>query len=117
MNFAEKLRELRDRAGLSEAKLAELSGVSFGAVHNYGLGLRTPTFPAVVKLARALGVTCQVFADCEDIATPAKPPARSAKPRKPSGVAQEARSATDSVAMPMEKKPAGGKGKGKRKEE
>jgi transcriptional regulator with XRE-family HTH domain len=67
MTFAEKLRELRGKAGLSEAKLAELSGVSFGAVHNYGLGIRKPTLAAAVKLARALGTTCEAFADCEDI--------------------------------------------------
>ena len=67
MRFAERLRALREKAGLSEAKLAQASGVSFGAVHNYGLGIRHPSFSAVVKLARALGTTCQAFADCEDM--------------------------------------------------
>jgi transcriptional regulator with XRE-family HTH domain len=64
MTFAEKLRQLRQASGLSEAKLAKASGLSFGGVHNYGLGIRKPTFEAVVKLARALGVTCEAFADC-----------------------------------------------------
>jgi transcriptional regulator with XRE-family HTH domain len=91
MTFGEKLRELRDLAGLSEAKLAELSGVSFGAVHNYSLGFRRPTFAAAVKLARALGVTCEAFADCDDVAgelatedTPAEPPAErpNGRPRR-----------------------------------
>lgn len=67
MTFAKKLRELRETAGLSEARLAAASGVSFGAVHNYGLGLRKPSLSAAVKLARALGVTCEAFADCEDL--------------------------------------------------
>jgi transcriptional regulator with XRE-family HTH domain len=67
MTFGEKLRKLRDAAGLSEAKLAAASGVGFGAIHQYGLGLRKPSFAAVVKLARALGVTCEAFADCEDL--------------------------------------------------
>ena len=67
MTFAEKLRELRDQAGLSEARLAKASGVPFGTVHDYGLGRRTPSFPAVVKLAKALGSTCETFADCDDI--------------------------------------------------
>jgi transcriptional regulator with XRE-family HTH domain len=67
MTFAEKLRQLRQTAGLSEAGLAERSGVSFGAIHNYGLGLRKPTFSCVLRLARALGVTCQAFAECEDL--------------------------------------------------
>jgi transcriptional regulator with XRE-family HTH domain len=68
MTFAEKLRQLREGAGLSEARLAKLSGVSFGAIHNYGLGIRKPTFAAVVNIARALGLTCEAFAGCEDVA-------------------------------------------------
>jgi transcriptional regulator with XRE-family HTH domain len=67
MTFAEKLRELRDAKGLSEAKLAEASGVAFGALHFYGLGRRKPSFANVVKLARALGVDCTAFADCDDV--------------------------------------------------
>lgn len=79
MKFAQKLRQLRDAAGLSEAKLAELSGVALGALHTYGLekggGSRRPSFSAVVKIAKALGTTCEAFAECEDIAddTPKKP--------------------------------------------
>jgi transcriptional regulator with XRE-family HTH domain len=68
MTFGEKLRQLRKEAGLSENQLAKRSGVSFGAIHNYGLGLRLPSFAAVVKIASALGTTCEVFAACEDVA-------------------------------------------------
>jgi transcriptional regulator with XRE-family HTH domain len=77
MTFAEKLRKLRDAAGLSEAKLAQASGLTFASVHSYGLGSRSPSFAAVVKLARALGVDCTAFADCEDVDPPApqQPPA------------------------------------------
>ncbi len=67
MTFAEKLRELRDAAGLSEAKLAKLSGVPFASLHDYGLGRRKPSLAAAVKIARALGVTCEAFADCDDV--------------------------------------------------
>jgi transcriptional regulator with XRE-family HTH domain len=67
MTFAEKLRELRDRAGLSEAALARKSGVAFGALHFYALGKRKPSFAAAVKLAGALGVSCEAFADCDDV--------------------------------------------------
>ena len=85
MTFAERLRGLREGAGLSEAKLADLSGVSFGAIHNYGLGIRKPTFASVVKIARALGTTCQAFADCEDVGGQAesKKKTTAAKPRPP----------------------------------
>ena len=94
MTFPEKLRELRDKAGLSEAKLANASGVSFGAVHEYGLGRRKPSFGAVVKLARALKTTCEAFADCEDLleangrsgpSRPAKPKAEAPPRKRPRG--------------------------------
>ncbi len=74
MRFADRLRQLRDEAGLSEAKLAKASGLTFGTLHAYGLGKRAPSFAAVVKIAAALNgvgglkVTCESFADCEDIA-------------------------------------------------
>jgi transcriptional regulator with XRE-family HTH domain len=61
MWFAERLRDLRQAAGLSEAKLARKVGVPFDTVHGYGLGRRTPSFPAVLKLAAALGVDCTAF--------------------------------------------------------
>jgi transcriptional regulator with XRE-family HTH domain len=67
MKFAQKLRLLRDEAKLSEAKLAEASGIGYHAIHKYGLGIRMPSFAAVVKIAQALGVTCEAFADCEDM--------------------------------------------------
>jgi len=67
MTFAEKLRELRDAKGLSEAKLASASGLKFGMIHSYGLGIRKPSFAAVVQIARALGVSCEAFADCDDM--------------------------------------------------
>jgi hypothetical protein len=51
------------------------------------MGLRQPTFASVVKLARALGVTCEAFADCDDImadeAPPTPEPRRPGRPHKP----------------------------------
>src|SRR5262249_38095353 len=78
MTFAEKLRELRDEKGLSEAKLADLSGLPFGTVHVYGLSRRKPSLASVVKLPAALGVTGEAFAGCDDGADekPAKPTKR-----------------------------------------
>jgi transcriptional regulator with XRE-family HTH domain len=68
MTFGEKLRELREAAGLSERELANRSGVPFGTLHNYGIGIRKPTLAAAVKLATALGVTCEAFSGCDDVA-------------------------------------------------
>jgi transcriptional regulator with XRE-family HTH domain len=96
MTFAQKLRELRDAKGLSEAKLADASGVALGALHFYGLGRRKPSFTAVVKLARALGVTCQAFAECEDVGTEA--PAPDAKLKKPKGKGESAPAAFEPSA-------------------
>jgi transcriptional regulator with XRE-family HTH domain len=58
---------LRDARGLSEARLADASGVPVATLHNYGLGRRKPSLAAAVKLARALAVDCTAFADCEDV--------------------------------------------------
>jgi hypothetical protein len=66
MKFHEKLRELK--GGMSEAALAGAAGLPYPSVHSYCLGRRMPTFGAVVMLARALGTTCEAFADCDDIA-------------------------------------------------
>ena len=85
MTFAQKLRELRNAKGLSEARLAQASGVALGALHYYGLGRRKPSFAAVVKLAHALGVTCEAFADCDDVvseAPAAKAEGRAGKPKR-----------------------------------
>jgi transcriptional regulator with XRE-family HTH domain len=80
MTFAERLRSLRDAAGLSEAKLAAASGVSFASIHEYGLGRRMPSFVAVVKIAGALGLDCTAFADCEDVTpAPEKPKRKGGK--------------------------------------
>ncbi|QJX01228.1 helix-turn-helix domain-containing protein [Frigoriglobus tundricola] len=83
MTFAEKMRELRDAKGLSETKLADLSGVPFGTVHEYGLGRRKPSFAAVIKLAKALDVDCTAFAACTDL-TDSEKPTEEPKPVKPS---------------------------------
>ncbi len=81
MTFAEKLRELRDAKGLSEVKLAEMSGLPFGTVHVYGLGRRKPSFASVLKLAKSLGTDCTAFAGCEDVSEPEPEPKKPATKR------------------------------------
>jgi transcriptional regulator with XRE-family HTH domain len=84
MTFAEKLRQLRDAVGMSEAKLAQASGLTFASVHGYGLGRRKPSLVAAVKIARALGTSCEAFADCEDVDSEpvARTKVRRGRPRK-----------------------------------
>jgi DNA mismatch endonuclease (patch repair protein) len=56
-SFAERLRELRARAGLSRRELAEASGLDESTIAAYERGVREPKLETIVKLARGLGVT------------------------------------------------------------
>jgi transcriptional regulator with XRE-family HTH domain len=69
MTFPERMKQLRAEAGLSQSGLAKASGLSLGVIHDYEQGKREPTMRSLFKLARALGVSAEAFADCEDVAT------------------------------------------------
>jgi transcriptional regulator with XRE-family HTH domain len=76
--FADRLRELRLRAGISQYELAKRSGVSGQAISRIEKGEREPGWSTVRKLARALGVSVAVF----DVEPPADDqPAPSLLPR------------------------------------
>jgi transcriptional regulator with XRE-family HTH domain len=66
MTFAERLQELREKAGLTQAQLAESSGLPLGSIRNYEQGQREPYWTVVFKLADALGVSCEAFKSCVD---------------------------------------------------
>jgi len=59
---------------------AKESGVSFSSIHNYVMERRKPSFANVLKIARALGTTCEAFAGCEDLQDEAEAP--KGRPRK-----------------------------------
>ena len=59
--FAPRLRELRDRAKLSQTDLARRSGVPQATVAAYEVGRHSPTWGAAVRLANALGVSLDSF--------------------------------------------------------
>jgi transcriptional regulator with XRE-family HTH domain len=81
--FRNALKQFREREGLTQEALAQQAGMSVGTVRNYEQGIRLPTFPQVVKLATALGVSCMDFARCEDVTTePAPEPAPKRRGRK-----------------------------------
>lgn len=73
MTFGEKLRELREEKGMPRQALAVASGVTFATIHGYEIGRRAPSFANVVKLASALGVTCEAFSGCTDVAGDPEP--------------------------------------------
>jgi transcriptional regulator with XRE-family HTH domain len=64
MTFADKLRELRERAGLTQLQLAKAAEVPIGSIRNYEQGHREPLWDVLFKLASALGTDCSVFAEC-----------------------------------------------------
>jgi len=57
MAFNERLKELRLACGMSQQKLAELSGLSMRTIYGYESGNHNPgSYEVVQKLANALGV-------------------------------------------------------------
>jgi hypothetical protein len=79
---------LKVASGLSEAKLSEKSSVPRGTLHTYIMGSREPSFFAVVKLARALNVSVEAFADCVERDAGATTP-----PKRPGGTPEGTRGA------------------------
>ena len=84
MTFAEKLRELREKAGLTQTQLAKASDLPLGSLRNYEQGQREPYWDVVFKLVRALGTDCAAFADCAEAQAAATASApKQGRPRKP----------------------------------
>jgi DNA-binding XRE family transcriptional regulator len=128
--FAGRLRELRERAGLTQKDLADRAGVSKATVADLEQGRYAPSWPTVVALAEALRVECTAFlqqpqagvevkpgrprkATAEGIDTEPKRPR--GRPRKAPAATQETPAASKATAAPSgQQKPATGRG-GKRK--
>jgi transcriptional regulator with XRE-family HTH domain len=68
MLFKDKLFELRRASGLTQKQLADKAGLSMLTYRNYEQGTRLPGVPMFMGLVKALGVPCEVFAECEDVA-------------------------------------------------
>jgi transcriptional regulator with XRE-family HTH domain len=63
MSFGEHLRRLREGAGLSRAELARRAGVPAGTLRNWEADRGFPAMPAALRLAEALGVPVERFAE------------------------------------------------------
>lgn len=57
MDFSEQLRSLRAQKGISQQKLADLSGISQASIYQWEKGTRKPKYEQLQKLAKALGIT------------------------------------------------------------
>ncbi len=81
MAFKDKLRALRELAGLSQDGLARAAGVSTSTVVKLEHGPLAPSWDTAVKLAAALGVSLDAFKDAPAADVAEGPPPRE-KPRK-----------------------------------
>lgn len=56
MTVGEHIREIRKRRGMTQAQLAEESGVAAISIHQYETGKRSPQLAQLIRIAVALGV-------------------------------------------------------------
>ena len=82
MRFADRLKELREQAGLSQPQLAAASGLPVGSIRQYEQGRRDPLWQVLFKLAEALGVSSEAFRDCIDAGPVDAPSASRGRLRK-----------------------------------
>ncbi len=76
--FARRLKELRERAGLTPERLGDKAGMHKLSVAKLEQGIREPSWATVQALADALGVGCEAFR--EEPASTGEP--RRGRPRK-----------------------------------
>jgi transcriptional regulator with XRE-family HTH domain len=98
--FAERLRELREQAGLTQAQMAEASGLPLGSIRNYEQGQREPYWAVVFKLAAALGASADAFAVCVDESSLVPMTAKGSRPAK-----QQAATASEPPTKERSRKP------------
>ena len=56
-NFIQKMRFYRKRAGITQAQLAELCGVSNGTIGNIECGITKPSFDLIIKIAQSIKIS------------------------------------------------------------
>ena len=85
--FATRLTSLREAAGISQYRLAQISGISKQTISNLERGETSPSWETVQLLATVLNVTCEEF-KTSDVQPPDPPPVKRPGPkgpRKPKG--------------------------------
>jgi transcriptional regulator with XRE-family HTH domain len=85
MAFHERLKSLRDAAGLSQEALARAAGISTSAVTKLEQSGKEPSWNTAKKLAKALGVSLDDLAVDEQTATLSEPTSAN-KGRRKKGV-------------------------------
>lgn len=70
LSFAENVKRLRETKGLTQAKLAELVGVTQPTIAQYEMGIKIPTIVVGARLAEQLGTTCEGLIGSTDTQPP-----------------------------------------------
>jgi transcriptional regulator with XRE-family HTH domain len=80
--FADRLTALREAAGVTMYRLAQLSGLSKQAISRLENGETRPAWDTVLALARALGVSVEAFVvELPEAPPPPEPKRRGRKPK------------------------------------
>jgi len=67
MKFKDVLVKLRKEKGLTQHELAKRARIPLGSLRGHEQGQRLPSWPSVVKVANALGVSTDEFAACDEV--------------------------------------------------
>jgi transcriptional regulator with XRE-family HTH domain len=85
LRFGDHLRTLREGAGLSRSELARRAAVPVSTLRNWEAERGFPGLPALVRLARALGVPVERFAEGVEDPAEDEPTGPPVKPRRRKG--------------------------------
>jgi DNA-binding XRE family transcriptional regulator len=96
--FGERLRVVREGKELTQKQLGDLADVHPNTIAKLERGDQEPNWPLVLKLAKALSVTCESFSDALPVASEETADGKQAGEEK-------------LAAKPATKKPTGKKGK------
>jgi DNA-binding XRE family transcriptional regulator len=89
--FGQRLKELREAAGLTQQELAEKVGFHKLSIAKLEQGIREPTWSSVKALGEALGINCDEFSRpassvCDPRrGRPPKPKRETTAPKRPRG--------------------------------
>jgi Predicted transcriptional regulator with C-terminal CBS domains len=70
LEFADKLRSLRDEANISREELATKTGITYAALSKYETGEREPDFQTLGKIARYFDVSIDYLLGNSKVKTP-----------------------------------------------
>jgi transcriptional regulator with XRE-family HTH domain len=85
--FARRLTAVREAAGVTQYRLAQLSGISKQAISRLELGETRPAWETVQALAAALGASCEAFSTSVNLPTAAVPGKPGRPPKSPPSTA------------------------------